>query len=278
MRKKVLSVLLCATLVAGIAVGCGSKSSSEKSSADAKKSDKKVITVGCEATTPGWIQTDEKGKLSGYDYDVWQEIGKRIGYEIDYKVMDWDSLWVMLADNRLDSVGEQISYNSEREEKYNLSEPYAYNLYSLLCAKDNEALQSMNDLKSGMTISCETNTSDELIVNAINEQYGIELKPTYYDGMSVQDVALGRCDLWPRAYTSCVTTVKEVDNLRILGNTNVVESNVYPFAKTDRGEKLCKLTSDAIKEMKEDGTLKELSEKWFDTDVTVKPEGSKDLK
>ena len=96
--------------------------------------------------------------------------------------------------------------------------------------------------------------------------------------MSVQDVALGRCDLWPRAYTSCVTTVKEVDNLRILGNTNVVESNVYPFAKTDRGEKLCKLTSDAIKEMKEDGTLKELSEKWFDTDVTVKPEGSKDLK
>ncbi len=232
MRKKVLSVLLCATLVAGIAVGCGSKSSSEKSSADAKKSDKKVITVGCEATTPGWIQTDEKGKLSGYDYDVWQEIGKRIGYEIDYKVMEWDSLWVMLADNRLDSVGEQISYNSEREEKYNLSEPYAYNLYSLLCAKDNEALQSMNDLKSGMTISCETNTSDELIVNAINEQY----------------------------------------------NTNVVESNVYPFAKTDRGEKLCKLTSDAIKEMKEDGTLKELSEKWFDTDVTVKPEGSKDLK
>ena len=58
MRKKVLSVLLCATLVAGIAVGCGSKSSSEKSSADAKKSDKKVITVGCEATTPGWIQTE----------------------------------------------------------------------------------------------------------------------------------------------------------------------------------------------------------------------------
>ena len=45
-----------------------------------------LITVGCEATTPGWIQTDEKGKLSGYDYDVWQEIGKRIGYEIDYKV------------------------------------------------------------------------------------------------------------------------------------------------------------------------------------------------
>lgn len=283
MKKKALSVLLCATMVAGMAVGCGSKSSDKSTASDsstvaAKDTDDKVITIGCEATTPGWAQTDEDGNISGYDYDVWQEIGKRIGYEIDYKVMEWDSLWVMLGDDRIDSVGEQISYNTERDEKYNLSEPYAYNIYSLLCAKDNEELQSMDDLKSGMTISCETNTSDELIVNAIDEQYGIKLEPTYYDGMSVQDVALGRCDLWPRAYTSCVTTVKEVDNLRILGNTNVVESNVYPFAKTERGEKLCKLASDAIKEMKEDGTLKKISEKWFDTDITVKPEGAEDLK
>lgn len=45
MKKKVLSVLLCAAMVASIAVGCGSKSSSEDSSADAKKSDKKVISV-----------------------------------------------------------------------------------------------------------------------------------------------------------------------------------------------------------------------------------------
>ena len=93
MKKKVLSVLLCATMVAGMAVGCGSKSSSgDSSTADsstaAKDVDDKVITVGCEATTPGWIQTDEDGNISGYDYDVWQEIGKRIGYEIDYTNLD----------------------------------------------------------------------------------------------------------------------------------------------------------------------------------------------
>lgn len=279
MKKRVLSMLLGMAMIAAMLVGCGSSGSGSSSDeSTAETSEEKVIKVGCEATTPGWIQTDEDGKLSGYDYDVWQEIGKRTGYEIDYQVMEWDGMWVMLDDNRLDSVGEQISYTDERAEKYNLSDPYAYNIYSLLCAQDNDSLQSMDDLKSGMTISCETNTSDELIVDAINKKYGIELEPTYYDGMSVQDVALGRCDLWPRAYTSCVTTVKEVDNLKILGNTNVVESNVYPFAKTERGEELCKMVSETLNEMRDDGTLKELSEKWFETDVTVKPENTEDLK
>lgn len=271
MKKRIFGVVLCIALACVFMVGCSSSSDDEAST-------DKVIKVGCEATTPGWAQTDDDGNITGYDYDVWQEIGKRTGYKIDYSVYEWDSLWTMLDDDRLDTVGEQISYNSERDEKYNLSDPYAYNIYSLLCAADNDSLKSMDDLKSGMTISCETNTSDELIVKAINKQYGIELKPTYYDGMSVKDVALGRCDLWPRARTSCETTVKEEDNLKILGDTNVVESNVYPFAKTSRGEKLCKLTNEALKEMKEDGTLKKLSEKWFDTDITEKPEGATDLK
>ena len=81
-----------------------------------------------------------------------------------------------------------------------------------------------------MTISCETNSSDEIIVNKLNSEYNIELKPVYYDGMSVQDVALGRCDLWPRAETSCMLTVKEVDNLKILERTSIIETNTYPFA------------------------------------------------
>ena len=84
-------------------------------------------------------------------------------------------------------------------------------------------------------------------------------------------MALGRCDLWPRAETSCNLTVKEVDNLKILGKTNILETKAYPFAKNDRGEELNKVVSKAIKEMKEDGTLKELSEKWLSMDISEKP-------
>lgn len=267
--KKMLlsSILVVATLMS---VACGKTGDSK--SADGSSDGEKVFRIGCEATTPGWIQTNKSGKLEGYDYDVWQEIGKRTGYKIDFKVMDWDGMWPMIEDNRLDTVAEQISINEEREKKYCFTEPYAYNYYCLLSAKNNEKLKTINDLKSGMTISCETNSSDEVIVNKIDKEFNVKLKPMYYSGMSVKDVALGRCDLWPRAETSCILTVKEVDNLKILGKTNIIETNAYPFAKNEKGKKLAEVASKAIKEMKEDGTLKKLSEKWFEVDITENPE------
>ncbi len=228
----------------------------------------KVIRVGCDAKVPGWIQTDENGKLSGYDYDIWMEIGKRTGYTIEYQIMDWDALWVSLADKRLDTIGNQVSYTPERAEKYYMSEPYAYNVYSLLAREDNTALQSMNDLKDGMTISCEPNSTDEIVVEKIKEQYGVSLEPIFFDGMSVQEVVLGRCDVWPRSKTSCMLTVQEVDNLKILGDTTFIENDVYPFVKDEKGKQLSEMVSKTLIEMREDGTLKQLSEKWFGVDIS----------
>lgn len=83
MKKRIISVLLCVTMIMAVAVGCGSKKSEESSDEGSNSEEEKVIHVACEATTPGWIQTDEDGNLSGYDYDIWQEIGERTGYEID---------------------------------------------------------------------------------------------------------------------------------------------------------------------------------------------------
>lgn len=268
--KKKIALLLGITMTftsTFFLTSCGSKEADKE----------KTIVVACEATTPGWIRQDDKGQLSGYDYDVWQEIGKRLDCKIDYKVMEWDGMWPMLDDGRIDTVGEQISSTPERNEKYALSTPYAYNRYSLLCAANNANLKSLSDLRSGMSISCESNTSDELVVSAIEKKYNVQLKRTYYDGMSVVDVAMGRCDLWPRAHTSSLLTVKETENLRLLGDTDILETNVYPFAKTERGKKLSKEVSKVLREMRKDGTLKKLSEKWFGEDISEKPENASEL-
>ncbi len=62
--------------------------------------------------------------------------------------------------------------------------------------------------------------------------------------------------------------VKNVNNLRILGDTNVVEINAYPFSKSKRGKMLSMLVSNTLQSMKDDGTLTKLSEKWFNIDVS----------
>lgn len=271
---KKLAIILCAACTIGLLVsGCGSSSEKKSESGD----EKKVITIGCEATTPGWITQNDNGDLQGFEYDMWQEIGSRTGYEVEFKVMDWDGMWSQFDNGRLTTVAEQISETPERAKKYNLSTPYAYNRYCLLSRADNADLQSLDDIKDGMSISCESNTSDELVVSALEEKYGFKLERTYYDGMSVTDVAMGRCDLWPRAETSCNITVEEVDNLKILGKTDILETNVYPFAHDDEGKALCEEISKTIEEMREDGTIAKLSEKWFKQDISSQPEGAESL-
>ena len=233
----------------------------------------KVIKVGMDGQTPGWTQTDKEGKIDGFEHDMWEEIGKRTGYKIEYTVMDFESIWPMIESDRLDVIANQVTLTEERKQKYEYTSPYAFNVYCLIARNDNENLTKIEDIKDGMTISCETNSSDEKIVEALNNKYNVKLKPVFFEGMSVQEVALGRCDLWPRAETSAMITIKEVDNLKILGKTPVLESDAYFFNKTERGKMLRETVDKALEEMRNDGTIKKLSEKWFNVDVSVKPHG-----
>ncbi|BBP87139.1 hypothetical protein BsIDN1_07570 [Bacillus safensis] len=57
--------------------------------------------------------------------------------------------------------------------------------------------------------------------------------------------------------------------LKIVGNPIVYEEVGYPFAKDKKHDKLREEFNKAIKELREDGTLKKLSEKYFKDDVTV---------
>ena len=107
MNKKLSKVIICGVIAMMTLTACGGKKETKKS--EESNSKEKTITVGCEATTPGWIQASENGDLAGYDYDVWQEIGKRIGYDVEFKVMEWDTLWSMVDQGRLDTVGNQVT-------------------------------------------------------------------------------------------------------------------------------------------------------------------------
>ena len=76
MNKKAISILLCFGMCITMLAGCNQKDSSKETEEQSSK-DEKVIKVGCEATTPGWIQTDKKGELSGIRLNIrsWNGMG-----------------------------------------------------------------------------------------------------------------------------------------------------------------------------------------------------------
>ena len=93
----VLFIAVCGSLIAGCEDQTGTKQ-------DTRKQDNKTIIVGTEGNIPGWVQTDTKNAVSGYDCEIWSEIGKRTGYEIRQEVLESDELKEQLSDGTIDSI------------------------------------------------------------------------------------------------------------------------------------------------------------------------------
>ena len=81
MKKKVMSILLCAAMCVGMVTACGSKKADKEADSSTDEKDK-VITVAANGSFYPIIYTDDNGELTGFEHDVMEEIGKRSGYEI----------------------------------------------------------------------------------------------------------------------------------------------------------------------------------------------------
>ncbi|NLV77064.1 MAG: transporter substrate-binding domain-containing protein, partial [Tissierellia bacterium] len=110
----------------------------------------------------------------------------------------------------------------------------------------------------------------EATLRQINEEYDLGLDIVTYDGVSIEEeLMIGRIDALWQGEIKTKTVIEENDlAIRQLNEKLTYEINAYPFRKDEEGEKLAKEVTEAIKSMREDGTLKKLSEKWFNIDTT----------
>lgn len=262
--KKIIAILMLSLLMISV-VAC----SSEKDVADtsSEKTDKKKVVVGTSASYKPWA-FQENDQVQGFEMDVWNEIAKRNNYELEFKLGQFSGLVGMLDAGEIDTVAHQMSITEEREEKYYFSEPYAYSFYDLFVKSDSE-YKSKEDLK-GKKIGCWLGGNGEATLRQINDEYNLGFDIVTFDGASIEEeVSIGRLDALWQGEIKTKTIISE-NNLKLkpIDEKLVYEVNAYPFKKDESGEKLQKEVSDAIKGMREDGTLEKLSLKWFDIDTT----------
>ena len=269
MKKKLISVLLCITMCAGILVGCGGKSDDSQKEEAADTEEDKVITV---ATTNAFfpvVYADDDGNLTGFEYDIMEEIGKRSGYEMEYEVVgDMSTMFEGIDSGKYDTMMGQVSVTEEREKKYTFSEIYGYNAIKMAVRGDDPA-ESVEDLQ-GRKVCIEFGTVLEDVLTEINAGYPedkqIELVTT--EGNIYDELASGHYDAFPITVLSFDQINEKGEyNFKLIGDPILIDKNSFPFAKDCDQDKLEAVNS-AIKEMKEDGTLSELSEKYFKRDIT----------
>lgn len=266
MKKRKLA-LICVSLMLTILtiVGCGS---SDNNNTTTDKSDSNKYVIGALGTHPPY-NFKEGDELQGYEVDIWNEIAKRKNIEIEYITATFDGLWGMLKEGKIDTILSQITVTEEREKEYDFTSTYMYNPGAWLVQKDAEEINDIKDLY-GKKVGILPGSVDIKMYEDAAPNGEIEMVSFQEYPAAIKAVEDGKIDAVGTAIPQGKWRIKENPelNLKVSGNNGIVQTNAFPLVK-NRDDDFKKLASEAIDEMKEDGTLKELSIKWFGIDTTV---------
>ena len=228
--------------------------------------DKGPLVAGMEGNWAPWSYHDlDTNEVIGYDADTARAIGEKLGVEVQIVEAPWESLFAGLDDGRYDIVINGVEVTDERSEKYDFSEPYAYIHTALVVRKDNEEIKSFDDLKGKKTVNSIGSTYMELA-----ESYGASAAGVSTLNDTIQNVIDGRADATLNADVSIYDYLNQQPdaNIKIVATTEDASHVAIPIRKGDETASFEKAVNAAIEELKADGTLAELSEKYFGSDVT----------
>ena len=253
MKKIVASVMAVATLALAFA-GCG------------KKDDKKFV-VGFDQEFPPMGFVADDGSYVGFDLDLAQECAKRMGREFVAQPIAWDSKDQELKSGNIDCIWNGFTI-SGREDGYTWSEPYMVN-DQVVVVKNDSGITSLADL-AGLKVAVQKDSSGLAALNdnpALTDTFGelveidsylqamMELEMGSVDAI-VMDEIVARYEIQtsgkPFAILDEAVASEEYGVGFLLGNTELRDE----VQKT-------------LEDMAADGTMKQISEKWFGSDVTI---------
>lgn len=262
LSKKNLLVLSMVLSVILVIAGCSSNQSEEVGN--------DVIKIGTSGGYHPFTFMNEEGNLDGFEIDVWNEIGKRIGYDVEFNTAAFSGLFGMLDTGKIDTISNQITVTEQRKEKYLFPVSYVYSGAQLIVQKGNDGIKSLEDLKD-KKVGVSLGSNYEQLIREYDKNNDIEVI-TYEDFVgSLQDVAIGRIDAVINDKLAAVTNIKESGlDLQLGGEPVHSLENSFPFINNEENKAVIEKVNKAIEEMRADGTLEKISNKWFDVDITSK--------
>ena len=223
-----------------------------------------TLIVALEGAWQPWSFHDESDTLVGYDVEVSRAIAEKLGVEPEYVESDWDSLFAGLDAGRYDRVCNGFEVTEERAKTYDFTTPYGYIHTALAVRKDNEDIKSFEDLAGKTTANSLASTYMELA-----ESYGATVQGIDTLEETIQLLTAGRIDATLNADVSFYDylNVHPDADFKLVAQTEDASHVAIPIVKSEDSSFLDALNS-AIDELRADGTLKELGEKYFGQDIS----------
>lgn len=230
-----------------------------------------VVRVGTEGTYPPFTFHDpDSDELTGYDIEVIEAVADEAGWQLDYVEAPFDSIFPALDSNRIDVIANQITINPEREARYLFSTPYTYSRGVIVTAAGNDEITSLDDLEGKVAAENETSNWAQVARDA-----GAEVRSVEGFAQAAELLVQGRVDVIVNDNIAVLDYLASTgsDDIEIVGEAGgEVSAQALTFRQDD--PQLQQQADAALEKLIDDGTIAEISEDYFGTDVSV--EGGSD--
>ncbi|WP_026378580.1 amino acid ABC transporter substrate-binding protein [Agromyces italicus] len=256
-----LAVVALAACSSGGSNGAGAEASAKGDDYGLAKAG--TLTVATEGTYPPFTYHEGgAGELIGYDVEVAEAVADKLGLEIAFEETQWDAIFAGLDAGRFDVIANQVSINPDREESYLFSTPYTVSPSVVVVNEGDDSISSFDDLKGKTTAQSLTSNFYQLAVDA-----GANVEAVEGWAQAVALLEQGRVDATVNDKLTYLDYMKQTPDakLAVAAETDPAES-ALTFTKDKTA--LVKAVDEALAELREEGVLAELGEKYFGEDVS----------
>lgn len=261
--KRYAAFAVVGVVLAGVLAGCGQ----DKTAAGGQQKRAKIV-IGLDDNFPPFGFHDESGELVGFDIDMAKEASRRLGMEVEFKSIDWDSKEAELKSKNIDAIWSSLSITPDREKNILFSRAYE-NGPQILLVRSDSTIRGKADLAGKIVGTQQGSTGLEAIDAEPELKNSFKELKQYSDNVtSFMDLEVGRIDAVVVAKTTAGYFMKKNKaDFRIIDVGYPAVPSGVGLRKEDTAlkEKLDRV----LEEMHNDGTAQKLSEKWFGMDITV---------
>ncbi len=268
MKRKVLSVLLCAGLAVSVLAGCGSNDGgstggSDSGSGDAAESsdmqyvkDKGTLIVGITNFEP-MDYKDESGEWVGFDADMAKAFAESLGVEVEFVEIDWDNKILELDARSIDCVWNGMTLTDEVTSSMACTNAYLNNAQVVVVPSDVADQYQDVDSLSGLSFAVESGSAGEEQVSAL----GLEYTPVTAQADALMEVAAGTSDAAVIDSLMAGAMIGEGTAYADLTYTIGLNSEEYGVGFR-QGSDLAEELNNFFAQSYEDGTMQEIAETY----------------